>query len=231
MSKLRDKLKKKDWRVITGVFLFVTLILSMIYSVVKIITSPTGSSQEHQILRSDYVLMLLQCCLGLVVMTLPMVLQRRFSLRIPGAMTILYFIFLYCAIYLGEVRSFYYRIPNWDIILHTFSGGMLGGFGFLLVSALNSSEKTQVELSPFFVSLFAFSFALCVGALWEIYEFAGDSLFGLNMQKFRLADGTPLVGQAALADTMEDMIVDAIGALVIVVIGYIDMKRRKTKDQ
>ena len=35
-------------------------------------------------------------------------------------------------------------------------------------------------------ALFAFCFALAAGTVWEIYEFSGDHLLGLNMQKYRL---------------------------------------------
>ena len=100
------------------------------------------------------------------------------------------------------------------------SGAMLGALGFSLISILNNTKSINVQLSPFFVSLFAFCFSVAIGAIWEIYEYAVDSLLSLNMQKFRLADGTPLIGQNALADTMKDIIVDTISALVISVAGY-----------
>jgi uncharacterized membrane protein YjdF len=146
-------------------------------------------------------------------------------------MSILFFIFLYCAIYLGEVRIFYYLVPHWDTILHAFSGAMLGAFGFSLVTILNDSDRVSVTLSPHFVCLFAFCFALAIGAVWEIYEFSGDFLFGLNMQKFRTADGTLLIGQSALSDTMKDLIIDAAGAGVVVLTGYLALLLRKKKKQ
>jgi len=42
-----------------------------------------------------------------------------------------------------------------------------------------------------------------------------------------LDNGTALIGQAALQDTMKDIIVDAIGALVMSTIGYISLKYKK----
>lgn len=66
-----------------------------------------------------------------------------------------------------------------------------------------------------------------MGAVWEIYEFTMDSVFGTNMQKYMLDNGTALIGQAALQDTMKDIIVDAIGALVMSTIGYISLKYKK----
>ncbi len=226
--------RKINWKRIIGIFVFLTLILSIFYSVTRIITTPSsGSGAENEHLRSDYVLMLIQCILGLLVIGLPSFLEKKWSFDLPNYMSIFYFLFLYCAIYLGEVRNFYYLIPHWDTILHAFSGAMLGAFGFTLITILNNSERVKVALSPLFVCLFAFCFALAVGAAWEIYEFSGDFLFGLNMQKFRTADGTLLIGRAALSDTMKDLIIDALGALVVVIIGYFSMlgKRRRSKKE
>ena len=56
-----------------------------------------------------------------------------------------------------------------------------------------------------------------------------DGLLGLNVQKFMLEDGTMLVGRAALRDTMEDMIVDAVGAFTMCVLGYLNIKRKERK--
>ncbi len=228
--------RKVNWKKVIGYIVFTVLAFSIAYSVIKIIQTPsesTGASSGGH-LRSDYILMLLQCCLGLVVMFLPSFLEKKLSFEIPNYMSIMYFIFLYCAIYLGEVRNFYYVIPHWDTILHAFSGAMLGALGFTLVSILNDAERVAVVLSPFFIALFAFCFALAAGAVWEIYEFSGDGLFGLNMQKYRLEDGTQLIGHAALADTMKDIIIDALGALSVTFAGYLSLigkiKRREKRE-
>ena len=221
-------MKENKWKKIASVILLITLVLSIAYSIYKIVVSNSGSitMEEREHLKSDYTLMLLQCCLGLVVMFLPTVFERRLSIHIPDYMCIMYFVFLYCAIYLGEVRSFYYLVPHWDTILHSFSGGMLGALGFTVITMLNNSKKTTLDLSPFFIAMFAFSFALAIGTLWEIYEFTGDALFNLNMQKYRLEDGTALIGQIALRDTMKDLIVDALSALIVTIIGFSTIRRR-----
>ncbi len=229
--------RKVNWKKVIGYIVFTTLIFSIAFSIIKVIETPSestgASSGEH--LRSDYILMLLQCCLGLVVIFLPSFLEKKLSFEIPNYMSIMYFIFLYCAIYLGEVRNFYYIIPHWDTILHAFSGAMLGALGFTLVTILNDAERISVVLSPFFIALFAFCFALAAGAVWEIYEFSGDGLFGLNMQKYRLEDGTQLIGHAALIDTMKDIIIDALGALSVTLIGYLSLigkiKRKNKKEK
>ena len=145
-------------------------------------------------------------------------------------MSDIYFIFLYCAIYLGEVRNFYYAVPHWDTMLHTFSGAMLGALGFTIAELLSDSPNSKVELSPFFIAFFGFCFAVAAGAVWEIYEYTIDSIMKLNMQKYAFEDGTLKLGRAALNDTMKDIIVDVVGALIMAVIGFIFKKHgRKFK--
>lgn len=222
-----NKKKKRNWKRIIGIILFTSLILSMAYTIYKIAIAPPGpqGTEAYEKVKSDYVLMLLQCILGLIVMAIPSIIERRWLIDIPNNMEVLYFVFLYCAIYLGDVRNFYYLIPFWDTILHAFSGAMLGALGFSLVSLLNDCESIKIHLSPFFIAMFAFCFALTVGAIWEIYEYLIDGIFGLNMQKFALEDGTLLIGHEALTDTMKDIIVDAVSALVISVAGYFSINK------
>ena len=209
------------------IILFVSLAAASVYSAIRLAGAPESlpAGTEGKT-RSDYLLMLTQCILGLVVMLLPSRAARRWKLPVPDVLYVQYYMFLYCAIFLGEVMSFYYLIPHWDTVLHAFSGAMLGALGFILVDWLNDSPAVRVQLSPLFVSLFAFCFALAAGAVWEIYEFSGDGLFGLNMQKYMTDKGVMLVGHEALSDTMKDIIVDAISAATISVIGFFSIRKK-----
>lgn len=212
---------------IVNAAVFLMLLGSVIYVVIRIVLTPGGVTAESGRPESEYILMLLQCLLGIFIMFLPGLIEKRLKLDIPNLMHILFVLFLFCAIYLGEVRSFYYTFRHWDVLLHAFSSGMLGAIGFSFITLLNRAERVPVNLSPVFVALFAFCFAVMLGVIWEIYEFTFDGLLGLNMQKFALEDGTLLAGHAALENTMKDLIVDAIGAFIISVIGYISLKYRK----
>lgn len=222
-------MKKINWRKCLSYFVMMSLIFSIVFIVMTMIAAPSVAdpNQPHVRIKSDYVLMLSQCIVGVFAMLLPGLLKKKINLEIPSNMIILYVLFLYCAIYLGEVRSFYYTVPHWDTILHTFSGAMLGALGFSFVSFLNNAEKVPMHLSPMFVVVFAFCFAITLGVVWEVYEFTADGLLGTNMQKFGLEDGTGFIGRVALVDTMKDLIVDAVGAFVMSVIGYISLKYKK----
>ncbi len=202
----------------------ITLVASAAWVIVAMIVAPAETSEPHVRVKSDYVLMLLQCLLGVVAIWLPSWLERRFRILVPSKMVILYVLFLYGAIYLGEVKNFYYLIPHWDTILHAFSGVMLGALGFSVVNLLNKTARVPLSLSPAFVALFALSFAVTVGVLWEVYEFCADGLFGTNMQKFGPQDGAAFLGRDALRDTMLDLVVDTVGAAVVSLIGYLSLK-------
>lgn len=223
------KKSKINWQKVLSYFVLITLVSTIVFLIFAINNAPTVADPNEPFIRikSDYALMLSQCILGVVALLLPGMLEHKLKIEIPSNMLILYTIFLYSAIYLGEVRSFYYNVANWDNILHTFSGAMIGALGFSIVALLNKSEDVPMNLSPIFVALFSFCFAVTLGVIWEFYEFTFDGLLGLNMQKFALENGTPLVGRAALTDTMVDLFVDAVGALIMSIIGYISLKYNK----
>lgn len=221
--------KKRDYRRIVGKFVFFSLVLAVIGIVIMICIAPSSDKAvgEHIHVKTDYTLMLTQCVLGIIVLLLPGAIEKKISIEIPSMMMILYTLFIYASTFLGEVRNFYYTIPHFDTLLHTFSGGMLGALGFSVIAFLNDSDKIPVTLSPLFVAVFTFCFALSLGAIWEIYEFLADGVLATNMQKFALEDGTNHIGRLALTDTMKDIIVDALGGLAISIIGYISLKYKK----
>ena len=221
--------KKRNWQRIISAFVMLSLILAIVYVVFAIIQAPS-TAEPHapfERVKSDYALMLLQCILGVCAMLMPGLLAHRVKIQIPSRMLIFYTIFLYCAIYLGEVRSFYYHVPHWDTVLHTFSGAMLAALGFSVITLLDKTERIPMIMSPLFVAIFTFCFAVTLGVFWEIYEYTADGLLRMNMQKFALEDGTQLVGHAALGDTMKDLIVDCLGAFAVSVGGYISLRYQK----
>lgn len=149
----------------------------------------------------------------IVLTALPGIMERQFKVSIPAEFELLAILFVFASIFLGEVRGYYLRFWWWDAFLHTGSGLLLGLVAFLLVYVLNQTERIDLHLKPGFVALFSFAFAMAVGSVWEIFEFAMDSSLGTNMQK------------SGLHDTMWDLIVDAFGALVFAATGYLYMRR------
>lgn len=159
--------------------------------------------------------------LGVATFVVPPLLFRKWKWVAPKSITVSYYTFLIASIIFGELFGFYYRIPLWDAFLHLFSGSLLAVVGFSVLHLLGSEQK------PLTTSLFVLFFALAAGTVWEIYEFIVDGIMGMNMQKFALEDGTALFGRAAVVDTMTDLIMDALGAVVVAGVGYFSLKKEK----
>ena len=139
----------------------------------------------------------------------PLLFRERLPVRVPFVLQITAALFVFATLFLGEVRDFYERIWWWDMGLHLVSGLLLGIVGFMLVFILNGDAGAERGLRPNFMALFVFSFALGIGALWEMFEFAVDVALGTEMQRPMMSDGT------GLTDTMWDLNLDAAGALVV----------------
>lgn len=157
----------------------------------------------------------------MAVTAAPVLLGPRLPVRIPAEYELLAILFVFASLFLGEFHSYYERFWWWDIALHSGSGLLLGIVGFLLVYVLNESRRIDLHMRPGFVAMFAFAFAVSVGALWEIFEFAADQLLGMQMQKPMLGD------PSGLTDTMWDLIVDTLGAAVISGFGWWHMKSKR----
>ena len=123
------------------------------------------------------------CVLTLVLFCVPMFIERRLGIDLPPALETIIYCFIFSAEILGEVNSYYTRIPSWDTMLHTINGFLMAAIGFALVDIFNRSEKFTFKLSPLFLAVVAFCFSMTVGVLWEFFEFFMDTRFATDMQK------------------------------------------------
>lgn len=150
---------------------------------------------------------------ALVLTFAPDFAEYRYKIKLPIDYAFIIVLFIYLSMFIGSVYEAYERLFWWDAILHTTSGIVLSFAAFLILYILYKNNK--LKTSPFIIGLFTFSFGLAFGAVWEIFEFSADSLFGTNMQR------------NGLNDTMWDLIVDAIGSMFVAVIGYDIIKHNK----
>lgn len=152
---------------------------------------------------------------ALILVLLPDIFERVYRIDLPWEFEFLIVIFVYASVFLGEVRNFYANFSWWDTLLHGISGLALAFAGFMIIYVLYKQDK--IDARPWLVAIFAFCFAVALGAVWEIFEFAMDSAFGTNMQK------------NGLVDTMWDLIVDSAGALIVSLLGFIYLKYGKVR--
>ncbi len=139
-------------------------------------------------------------------------LYNTTEFTIPTIFITFAILFIYTTLFLGEVGDFYEKVWWWDTLLHA---GSALGFGIIgVIILIFMFRQKRITASPFLISFFAFSFALAIGAIWEIFEFTMDKLFGFTMQK------------SGLMDTMSDLIIDTAGALIASVSGYLYLTKK-----
>lgn len=163
---------------------------------------------------------------GILLLTiLPNLLAKQLKVKIPAEFQLTIIIFVFASLFLGEIHDYYNKIWWWDIVLHTSSGFLLGIVGFLLVYILNETDQislhqdTGFNMKPGFVAFFAFSFAVMIGAIWEIFEFVAGNILDHTMERATFAN------DGSLPDAILDLIVDCVGALVISLLGYRYLKK------
>lgn len=194
--------------------------------------------------------------LTLILFAVPKVIEKKLRVSIPVGLETVILIFIFSAEILGEINAFYVKIPVWDTILHTTNGFLMAAIGFALIDIFNRSEKFSIKMSPYFVAFFAFCFSMTVGVVWEFFEFGMDWFFQLDMQKdwilptissvklnpagttepVRVAIESVVINgeewnlggylDVGIVDTMKDLIVNFIGAVVFSIIGIVYLKHR-----
>lgn len=136
---------------------------------------------------------------------IPTFLKSFYDIRTPHFLQAGVAIFMFATIFLGESGGFYDRFWWWDLIWHTLAGVAFGLIGYMIL--ILTYRKQNVVLAPLFTSIFAVSFSLCASVIWELLEFGIDMAFKTNMQP-------------SLTDTMTDLFVALIGALLSAQSGY-----------
>lgn len=197
-------------------------------------------------LKGDYYNVFL-CGLTLVLFMIPTFVEHRLHIDVPNTLEIIILLFIFSAEILGEIQEYYLMFPFWDTMLHTMNGFLMAAIGIAMVDILNRSRKFKVRLSPAFVALVAFCFSMTVGVVWEFFEYGMDLFFHTDMQKDTwintiysvslnpegrnvaqqvIVDSVVVNGETwpgyldiGLHDTMKDLFVNFVGAVIFSVIG------------
>lgn len=206
------------WHRILMSIVFIVGVLGMIFN-------------KDESVKSEYLFVSAQSGMFLIVSFLPTFL-KKLELDIPDFVYIMFILFCLAHFFCGEILGFFVRFKWWDSVLHTFSGMMIALLSFSLINLLNKSND-GFKLNMGFAILFALSMTIAIGVIWEIIEFVADCWFGTNMQRAYVSTlngrGEPFVGQKALTDTMKDLILDSIGALIVCITCGIFARKKKIR--
>lgn len=170
------------------------------------------------------------CLLSLLLFLAPFFIEKKFKISIPSTVEIIVLCFIFSAEILGEINSFYVRIPHFDTLLHTINGFICAGIGFSLIDLLNENSK-KINLTPLYLSLTAFCFSMTIGVLWEFFEYGADQLLGFDMQKDMIVEN---INTVELDETRTNTVIkydnidktilyDKDGNVIVEINGYLDV--------
>ena len=149
----------------------------------------------------------------LLFSALPAIFERKYRIILPVEVEFALTTLIFLHFILGEAADYYNRFWWFDLVLHSSSGILIGMVGFVIIYFFLYTNR--ISANPLMVAVFSVSFSLAAGAIWEVFEFMMDLVFGFNMQK------------SGLVDTMSDLIVNFLGACVV----GIGVYRYLTKDE
>ena len=150
--------------------------------------------------------------LAIVCIILPFIITHianKKKIVLPSSFELISLLFILLALYFGEIKKFYTIFWWWDLFLH----GMFGSYAVIialhLIQGIIIKEKETTEQRfTIFTLIFAFSFSITLGTLWEMFEFLGDYFFKTNMVN------------GGLEDTSTDLLIKILFAFITSIICY-----------
>lgn len=145
----------------------------------------------------------------------PYFIQKIGKVKIPDMLESLYMIFIFFAYFLGSIMKLYGKIAYYDLIVH-FTSGILSAMVAYYIYKMVNKKKENLFTSI----LFILGITALIAVSWEIFEFVCDKIFKKDAQ---------YVQKTGVDDTMTDMIVALIGAILYDILYYLQVKKKKGK--
>lgn len=160
--------------------------------------------------NNDYTM---NAILTIAVMAMPRIVMKVFKFKTSPFLNFVVQFFIFVSMFLGRLNNYYTKFSWWDLFLHAVSGIVIFIVAYMVFMVQNDYKVDNVK--PILIITYTLLFAVAMTAVWEMWEFAGDTLFGLNSQG------------ASLLDTMEDIIAGSTGPLIMVPFLYYYLKGKK----
>ena len=216
-------------KVLYGIFLFI-LLLELLGSLGALFFGDTQAIRDAGITN----LFLVVITTGAIIT--PWIIESRYDIDIPDFLEVILIVMLFIAVVLGFLNDYYVNVKNFDKFTHALSGVTLSVVAFQTLYIFNQSKKNTFNIGSLSMSLFAYTFSITLLVIWEFYEFFIDTVtFNLenaetrNMQRYQWVNESLRFPQDyGLYDTMIDLWVGALGALVVVVVGYLLIRKKQS---
>ena len=174
------------------------------------------------------------CGLTLILFLLPTIFERALKIDLPNTMEIIILLFIFAAEILGEIQSFYTTFRGWDTILHSPAFMAIVAFCFSMTIGV-LWEFFECAMDQFFLldmqkdavihSISSVMLDPTGGNTPTIIRDIADVIVVTGSgEEISLGLGGYL--DVGILDTMKDLFVNFIGAVVFSFIGYFYVKSR-----
>lgn len=240
-------MNKDDKDILNKIVYKRSVLASVIHIILQLLTVATLVAVIVEYVRGDmviaqstFIMQIVMCSIALAFFNILLIFEKVFKFFIPNYLLVLVSAFIFVNCILGNVfQLFNTHNGVFDKILHVATGVIVTLFALSIVNLLNDLSKTRWKMSPMFVVIFCFCFAMMVAVLWEIFEFTLDYIQpSLNMQRWKDSfvqeiggTGTYIVNDmkgSAINDTMWDMVCNVIGSVITCIYCYFRIKRYST---
>ena len=118
--------------------------------------------------------------------------------------------FAFIAYPLGSCLDLYLLLPGFDKVAHALSGAFVSLLALILYFALKPEHKIERRDAALAIVFMCFA-SMSVAGLWEIGEYLISGAMGRDLQR---------VAETGVADSMQDMIVCALGTIATIPVAY-----------
>lgn len=156
---------------------------------------------------------------AIICIILPFIITHianKKKILLPSSFEFISLLFILLALYFGEIMKVYTTFWWWDLFLH----GMFGSYAVLVAlhliqGVIIKEEETTEKRFTIFTLIFAFSFSITLGTLWEMIEFLADYFFKADMVN------------GGLEDTATDLLIKIFFAFITSIIWYYRKMKKK----
>lgn len=120
--------------------------------------------------------------ISLAVIPFMFLVEYYFEIELVNLFTVIALLIASGGMLLGPGYDLYMKYDWYDDALHTLSGILFPCLGFALSKCLIKDDKFFVHL------IFGAMFSLSIALLWEMFEYFGTAILGLDMQEDRIIE-------------------------------------------
>ncbi len=160
------------------------------------------------------------CIATALFVALPLAMSVLFRWRMNLPFYILFTFYTFGPL-LGAVYNFYYYTTWWDVLLHVLAGTVFAVVGAQLAYVLSRKNEPSYVLAVVFGVLVS----VAIAVVWEIYEYSSDVFLNSDMQADTVINiiNTKINRTDGLADTYGNITETAVNGVSLGIRGYLDI--------